>query len=86
MESINNRKRPGESEDEGEKRARMKRKRQSKKKRRNKWQEGGKTGQKERKRQSKKGIVCYSRDSSRESYQTEAQEYITTATSGRTES
>ena len=49
-------------------------------------QEGGKTGQKERKRQSKKGIVCYSRDSSRESYQTEAPEYITTAASGRTES
>ena len=46
----------------------------------------GKTGQKERKRQSKKGIVCYSRDSRRESYQTEAQEYSTTAASGRTES
>ena len=47
--------------------------------RRQDWPKGEKETEQE-------GIVCYSRDSSRESYQTVAQEYITTAASGRTES
>ena len=73
MESAKNRKRPGESEGVGEKRERRNEKERARRRAETKDEKEARLA---KMRDRHRASVWYSRDSSRESYQTEAQEYI----------
>ena len=81
MDSASNTKRPGESEGVREKRARLDKRNERDRARRRLETNDEKEARlaKNRDRQSEKSSFCYSRDQSRESYKTEAQECSTTA-------
>ena len=78
MESAKNRKHPGESEGVGEKRERRNEKERARRRVETKDEKEARLA---KMRDRHRASVCYSRDSSRESYQTEAQEYRTATAS-----